>query len=247
MTDEPIDIDPVVRQIAEAYVTRVKRGRAVKAIVAMLEHGSITTDQLKEMGYEHPPRAIGDVKDNGIPVVKKMEVSKTGRRMARYFLGSAGNIRDGQTGRTNFSKKFRQQLLATYGSRDVITGAVHDPRSLQIDHRVPFRVSGDAGLATDDIAAFMLLDGKSQRQKSFSCEQCRNFQSLSDPDICRTCFWAFPENYSHVAMQELRRVDIVWQSDEVRDFDAIKARAKQEGRSVAEYMKKLGRDAGGKV
>lgn len=213
----------------------------------MLEKGSITTDQLKEMGYEHPPRAIGDVKDNGIPVIKKMEVSKTGRRMARYFLGLASDIRDGQTGRTNFSKKFRQQLLAAYGSKDAITGAVHEPRSLQIDHRVPFRVGGDAGLATDDIAAFMLLDGKSQRQKSFSCEQCQNFLSLGDPEICRTCFWAFPESYSHVAMQELRRVDIVWQGDEIHDFDAIKNRAEQCGQTITEYLKSLGRSAGGKV
>ncbi len=241
------DIDPVVRGIAEAYVARVKKGRAVKAITAMLDNGSVTTEQLSAMGYEHPPRAIADVKDNGIPVSKTMEVSAAGRRMARYFLGTAADIRDGQTGRTNFSKKFRQQLLAAYGAKDAITGATHDPRSLQIDHRVPFRVGGDHGLATDDIDAFMLLDGKSQRQKSFSCEQCENFRVLGNPDICRTCFWAFPENYSHVAMAEVRRVDIVWQAKEVLEFDVIKGRAEQRGQSVAEYLKDLGRDAVRKV
>lgn len=163
------EIDPDVRLIAEAYVAKVATGRAVKAIIAMLKNGSVTTEELNAMGYDHPPRAIGDVKDNGIPVVTKMEVNALGRRMARYFLGTAKDIRDGQTGRTNFSKKFRQAVFAAYGARDAVTGATHEPRSLQIDHRIPYRIAGDAGLSTDDVSAYMLLDAKSQRQKSFSC------------------------------------------------------------------------------
>src|SRR6185312_12399675 len=67
------------------------------------------------------------------------------------------------------------------GCADRITGAKLDARVLQIDHRIPFRVAGDAGLADQDVDAYMLLDASSQRAKSWSCEQCPNFRDLCDP------------------------------------------------------------------
>ena len=167
------EIDPDVRLIAEAYVAKVATGRAVKAIVAMLKNGSVTTEELNAMGYDHPPRAIGDVKDNGIPVVTKMEVNALGRRMARYFLGTAKDIRDGQTGRTNFSKKFRQAVFAAYGARDAVTGATHEPRSLQIDHRIPYRIAGDAGLSQRHRPAAASL-GQAHRRIRFRADDGRD-------------------------------------------------------------------------
>lgn len=232
-------VDPEVLAIVQEFIDRVRTGRAVTALEIMLEKGFVTTDDLKARGYEHPPRAIADVRDNGIPVLTEKAVSATGKRMARYRLGTAEQIRVGQTGRTNFSKKFRTALLSAYGNKDAITGAEHDRNALQIDHRVPYRVSGDAGLG--DVSAFMLLDGKSQRAKSWSCEHCENFIRLIDPKICRSCFWAFPESYSHVAMQEIRRADLVWQGEEVHDYDKIKDMAASQGLSPAELLKALGR------
>jgi len=44
-----------------------KRPRTV--IEHILEHGFITTEELKEKyGYNHPPRAARDVKESGIPI-----------------------------------------------------------------------------------------------------------------------------------------------------------------------------------
>ncbi len=232
-------VDPEVSAIVDEFMARVRTGRAVTALEIMLNKGFVTTDDLKARGYEHPPRAIADIRDNGIPVTTENAVSGTGKRMASYRLGTAEQIRVGQTGRTNFSKKFRNALFDAHGTKDAITGAEHDRNALQIDHRVPYRVSGDAGLG--DVSAFMLLDGKSQRAKSWSCEHCENFIRLRKPEICRSCFWASPESYSHVALQEIRRAELVWQGEEVHDFERIKEAAASQGLSPAELLKDLGR------
>lgn len=234
-------IDPVVREMAEAFVKNNKTGRAVLALKAMLKSGFVTTDDLNALGYNHPPRAIADVRDQGIPVVTESVTNSDGKRMARYRLGTADAIRAGQTGRTNFTKKFRNELLAKYGSVDCITGAEHELRSLQIDHRIPYRIAGDLGLATGDVDAFMLLDAKSQRAKSWACENCENFKAIKDSAICRRCFWAFPDSYDHVAMQEQRRTDIVWQGTDVAVHDALKLEASARGIDLPEFLRKLGR------
>lgn len=91
----------------------------------------------------------------------------------------------------------------------------------------------------------MLLDASSQRAKSWSCEACENWKAIQDEAICRACLWAFPENYSHIAMKQVRRVDVQWQDDEVAVFDALKARADAEGTTVALLLKSLARSASG--
>lgn len=235
-------IDPVVREMAEAFIKDNKTGRAVLALKAMLQVGFVTTDDLNALGYNHPPRAIADVRDHGIPVITESVKNPDGRRMARYRLGTADSIRSGQIGRTNFTKKFRNELLTRYGSVDCITGASHEPRALQIDHRIPFRIAGDQGLATGDIEAFMLLDAKSQRAKSWACESCENFKTIMDPTNCRRCFWAFPEDYDHVAMQQERRTDVVWKDNDVAVHDALKLEALASGIELPELLRSLGRN-----
>jgi hypothetical protein len=81
------EIDPIVRDMAEAFVKTNKNGRAVLALKAMLNAGFVTTDDLNAMGYNHPPRAIADVRDHGIPVITESVKNSDGRRMARYRLG----------------------------------------------------------------------------------------------------------------------------------------------------------------
>ncbi|MEO5759511.1 MAG: hypothetical protein ABIQ51_21950, partial [Mesorhizobium sp.] len=190
----------------------------------LLDKGSITTDDLNDLGYNHPPRAVGDVRDAGIPIETGSATSeKSGRRMAVYTFGDPDKIQDGRIGgRSSLPKKFKQALIDKYGAIDCITGAKLDERVLQIDHRIPYRIAGDVGLADHDVDAYMLLDASSQRAKSWSCEHCPNMD-LRDVAICQICYWAFPEEYSHIAMQEIRRTDISWQDGDVAVHDRIKA------------------------
>lgn len=78
-------VEDRIRELAEAVIKGGKNERAIAVLKALLEKGQITTDDLNDLGYNHPPRAVGDVRDLGIPVVTGSKTSeRTGRRMAVY-------------------------------------------------------------------------------------------------------------------------------------------------------------------
>lgn len=238
-------IDPEVRALAEKLIeTKGASKRAVACMKWMLDKGSVSTDDLNDLGYNHPPRVIGDIRDAGVPVITTEATSpRTGRRMGVYIFGPASAIQEGRVGgRSALPKAFKQALLQRYGSEDRITGAKLDERVLQIDHRVPYRIAGDVGLADHDVEAYMLLDASSQRAKSWSCENCPNMlPQARNPEVCRTCFWAYPEEYLHVATHPIRRTDVTWQDADVAVHDKLKQIADASGVSVPELLRQLGR------
>jgi hypothetical protein len=236
------NIDPNIRQLAETFIANGKNRRAIAFLRILLERGSISTDELNDLGYNHPPRAAGDVRDAGIPIITEKSLSKkTGRQMGVYTFGDPGQIQAGRIGgRSALPKKFKTKLMEKYGSIDCITGAKLDERVLQIDHRVPYRVAGDLGLYEQNVADYMLLDASSQRAKSWSCEKCANIERR-DVDVCRSCYWASPEEYTHIALQNIRRTDIVWQEADVEVYDAIKVATDKRGISVREALLELAR------
>lgn len=238
----PAPLDPLIRDLAERVIAKGKNKRAIAALKVLLDKGAVSTDELQDLGYTHPPRAIGDVRDAGIPIVTSEGTSKkTGRRMAIYSLGDSSLIQEGRVGgRSALPKAFKEALLKRYGHVDCITGAQLDSRVLQIDHRIPYRIDADAGLSNHDVESYMLLDGSSQRAKSWSCEQCPNM-AIRNPATCRTCFWAFPESYQHIATQQIRRTDVIWQDGDVRVHDRLKAEAESKDITLAELLRRLAR------
>lgn len=234
-------IDPRILVLCEQVTA--KRARAV--IDHIMQHGSVTNDDLSGMGYTHPPRAVRDVRELGIPIITGSTISsKTGRRMGIYTFGSPDEIKAGRIdGRRAFSKAFKSELVQRYGARDTITGEALEERYLQIDHRVPYQVGGDVPGSELDVEDFMLLDASSQRAKSWSCEHCANLLEIHDPLICAECFWAFPEDHRHVAMTQKRRADITWQGEETAEFDALKKAAEAADETPSEFLKHLVRRA----
>jgi hypothetical protein len=238
----PASVDPQILALAEKVIAEGKNKRAIAVLKVFLDKGTISTDELQSMGYNHPPRAVGDVRDTGIPIVtSSITSSKSGRRMAVYAFGDPAQIQSGRIGgRSAFPKAFKTELIAHYGSRDCITGAQLDDRVLQIDHRIPYRISGDAGLEDHSVTDYMLLDASSQRAKSWSCENCPNM-TVKSPAVCQTCYWAFPEDYKHIATQEIRRTDIAWQGSDVAVHDKLKAIASANDEEVAELLRRIAR------
>jgi hypothetical protein len=116
-------------------------------------------------------------------------------------------------------------------------------RLLTIDHRVPYRIAGEASVADRNVDNFMLLDGSSQRSKSWSCEHCPNW-NIGDPEVCRTCFWAYPDDYQHIATAQIRRTDVIWQGDDVAVYDRLKVEAAAQGETVASLLLSLARQRG---
>ena len=230
-------IDP--RILALCKQVTAKRARTV--IDHILKHGHITTEELQETySYDHPPRAARDVREAGIPLETfRMESTRTGRQIAAYRFADVSKIRAGRIGgRSAFSKSFKEALVARYGERDTVTGQSLEARYLQIDHRVPYEVHHDDAAEEASLDAYMLLDASTQRAKSWSCEHCKNWLGVRDVDVCRTCYWASPEKYTHVAMVETRRVDVRWDGQEVREFDRLSADAEAQGVTIQEHIKR---------
>jgi hypothetical protein len=66
----------------------------------------------------------------------------------------------------------------------------------------------------------MLLCGSANRAKSWSCENCGNW-AQRDKKVCSACYWAYPERYKHIAMRDIRRLDIVWVEEETADYGQL--------------------------
>src|SRR5262249_16942261 len=150
-----------------------------------------------------------------------------------YKFGSPSSGRDDRIGgRKAFSKKFKTTLVNLYGSHCGICLAELEPRYLQIDHRVPYQVGGDVEEKQPE--DYMLICGSDNRSKSWSCENCDNFIHIKDPEICKTCYWASPNSYAHIALVNIRRMEITWMDNEVESYDQIKKVAAARGQEVAD-------------
>lgn len=101
----PDQIEPAIRALAEKVISGGGSKRAADVLKVMLDKGSISTDEINALGYNHPPRAIGDVRDAGIPVVTGKGTSRSGQRMAVYSLGVAADIQEGRV----FARTSRRQ------------------------------------------------------------------------------------------------------------------------------------------
>ncbi|MFA4838010.1 MAG: HNH endonuclease signature motif containing protein [Candidatus Neomarinimicrobiota bacterium] len=216
-----------------------KRPRTV--IDHILKHGFITTQELKDKyGYNHPPRAVRDVKENGIPIEMYRVEGADGRKIAAYRFGDPSKSRFGKLiGRTAFTKELKQALIEKHGSRCAVYLEPFDERELQIDHRIPFEVAGDMGEGKQKPEDFMLLCGSANRAKSWSCEHCANWLEQKDSNICRSCYWAYPEDYAHIAMRSARRLDIMWTGAEVEVYDKLKKKTEALQQEMPAYVKKI--------
>lgn len=197
-----------------------KRPRTV--IQHILKHGSITTQELSEVyGYEHPPRAIRDVRELGIPIVTAKTKDKSGKSIAEYKFGDLSKwcgVPGKAYGRTALAKTLKDALIEKFGSRCFIYLEAMDAAELQVDHRVPYEIGGE--VSPEDIGSFMLLCPSANRAKSWTCEHCENWER-KDASFCLRCFWAHPEDYDHVAGKLQKVVTIVFTGDEIEDYKRL--------------------------
>jgi len=219
---------------------KVTAHRAKVVIDHIIKHGYITTEDLKETyGYNHPPRAAGDVRDQGIPLDTFKVKGKDGRSIGAYRFGDPSQIEDGKLGgRKILSKQLKKLLVEKYGAKCSISSERYDELHLQIDHRIPYRISGDLAETERNIDDFMLLSGAAQRQKSWACELCDNFITLKTPEICQQCYWAYPEKYTHIGMKQERRVDVVFTGQELEKHEKLEKIAAKNKTTIQEEIKK---------
>ncbi|MBD2603590.1 HNH endonuclease [Scytonema hofmannii FACHB-248] len=204
----------------------------------ILQYGFVTTEELKERyGYNHPPRAARDVREHGIPLETLRVTGTDGRRIAAYKFGDISKARfSSLSGRTGLSKQLKDELIKRYGCKCFIYLEKVDKRELQIDHRVPFEIDGEPELLAE---SFMLLCSSANRAKSWSCEHCENWKSIKDKSICLSCYWVYPESYTHVAMQQVRRIDLMWQGENIEIYERLKQQAVRLNKEIPEFIKEI--------
>jgi hypothetical protein len=57
--------------------------------------------------------------------------------------------------------------------------------------------------------------------------------------IYGACYWASWEDYDHVTMRGMRRLDVVWEGKEVGDFEAVADAAKETEQSMPQFVKRV--------
>jgi len=234
-----------VRTIPKRLLSRIqavqdKRPRTV--LDHILEHGQITTQELRDVyGYNHPPRAAQDVKEHGIPLETFRVSGKDGRKIAAYRIALDGEVGLAtKHGRMAFSRAVKQQLLRRDGSRCRICYAELHARYLQVDHRIPYDIGGEKPDPESHLADYMLVCGSCNRAKSWSCEHCSNRQSSKRIATCRSCYWARPDSYTHIATVAQRRVALVWVGrEESGTYDRLSRRARNEGKALGAVLKEI--------
>lgn len=217
---------------------RCKRSRIV--VNHILEYGFITTEELENRyGYKHPPRAIRDVREQGVPIETFTVKNTEGQSIAAYRFGDPAEALRGRVGgRQGFPKHFKTTLYERQRGCCAICLQAYEPRYLQVDHRIPYLVAGE-GAEPVDLSAYMLICGSCSRAKSWSCEHCENGISQKKPQICKACYWANPSEYAHIALRPIRRLDIVWAGEEINDFEDLKRLAEANNRTMPDYVKEI--------
>ncbi len=86
-----------------------------------------------------------------------------------------------------------------------------NPLYLQTDHKVPYEVAGDDLEKDLRPEEYMLVCGECNRAKSWACEHCENWLGDKSSEVCKTCYWANPQHYEHIAQRPERRLVVVWQ------------------------------------
>lgn len=213
--------------------------RAREALEVMIGHGAVSTVELQTIYHlNHPPRALGDLKDAGISFEKKLVPDGNGKRMAQYHLtGTINTDADSEAPRKPIPKKVKEQLLKEDGPRCKACNGEFKPTVLQVDHRIPFRIGGDPDQWSE--STVMLLCPSDNRAKSWTCEHCFNWEKR-DPSICKTCYWSHPDgDYEHIAGEQQRRVAVIWQGPEVAVYDRFKAMMDGRNSTVEQIIKQL--------
>jgi 5-methylcytosine-specific restriction endonuclease McrA len=235
---------PKKRKYPKEFIEKlnsIKAKRPKTVIQHILKHGSITTEELlTKYGYEHAPRAARDVRELGIPLETTRVRNSEGRFIAKYRFGDLSKVRrDKLAGRKIISREFKKRLVDLNGARCHICLERFEERYLQVDHCIPYEVAGDEDPQKRNVAEYMLLCGSCNRAKSWSCEHCPNWQEDKESKICRSCYWASPQSYKHIALREERRLDIVWQGDEIDTYKRLQKKVRKLNIELPDFVKSI--------
>ena len=228
------------KDLPESFIKKAKAVTAKRAktvIDHILKHGHITTEELKNLyGYNHPPRAVRDVREQGIPLETfrmhgQRQPKPRGLPLRRPFQDSAGTL----AGRKCFCKEFRERHWSNVTAASVACVLTTPSPCMQstigahmkwvagggVRHR-GFNLDGGLMRQVLVLRALQQLDGETGPEGSYD-----------------VLFGASPASYRHIAMRPVRRLELVWTEQEVAGFDKLSKAAQKRGMPLPDFIKTL--------
>lgn len=89
-----------------------------------------------------------------------------------------------------------------------------------------------------DLERLMLLSPSANREKSWVCEHCDNWNK-KDISMCKTCYYAYLENYCHVAGKVERRINVTFGEKDMKLYDELVEQAEANGITYEEEAKRM--------
>lgn len=178
----------------------------------------------------------------GIPLDTFKIKNSSGKTIAAYKFGDweaakKTNQLSKVSGRTQITEKLKSALIDRYGAKCHLYGEEYPARLLQPDHRVPYEIGGDP-IDMSNTDYFMLLSPSANRDKSWACEHCPNW-TPKNIDMCKTCYYAYPEEYQHIAGVREKKLDLVFSSEDIDLFNEIVEEANLHNTSYQSIVKRM--------
>lgn len=57
--------------------------------------------------------------------------------------------------------------------------------------------------------------------------------------MCKGCYYAFPENYTHIAGNDERALSIVFRNEDIKLYDIVIEKSKNDNISIQESFKRI--------
>ncbi len=58
--------------------------------------------------------------------------------------------------------------------------------------------------------------------------------------VCESCYWAYPEEYTHIEMQEIKLLQVMWKGkNEIKEYIRLKTLCKERGLSLQDCIKDI--------
>ena len=89
-----------------------------------------------------------------------------------------------------------------------------------------------------DLERFMLLSPSANRDKSWTCEHCENWIK-KDINMCKECYYAYPENYSHIAGKLEKRLSMTFNNKDMPLYYELHNQASTNGTTCEEEAKRI--------
>ena len=203
-----------------------RRARFVRDQI--LRHRHVTAWEVKKH-YSNETAAVNDLVQVGIPLRTTAVKAENGRSTTQYTFDPQHfrHRRD-----TRGFVPHRSKVLEGGQCALCPSSVQYWKRTLQIDHRIPFSLVGNAEVERDGLAAVQALCPSHNTAKQHACKACEMFRSR-DSSQCRGCYWAYPDQYQHIAGQRERRLTVVAHDGQEPALQQLRSQAVGLGLSVA--------------